>query len=270
MRKVAKTLVWLLAVSAIALIISGCSSDKYDGDVQTIVVGTSNDYPPYCYLNENGELAGFEKSILDAVDELLPQYKFKYEVFDFKNILASLDAKRIDIAAHQFGETEERLEKYIFSQEKLNFVRTYIVVEGDREDIFSLDDLRGKVISVPPASGFAYTIEEYNAEHTDNPILIEYYEATPDILASNMATGVVDATLLTDSDVKLFNAFFGTTLKITGDPLGDEDGTQFVFQKGTEELRDAVDEALRQLRASGKFAEIEGRAIDDFFAAASR
>jgi len=46
------------------------SSNK-DADAETVVVGTGNAYEPYCYLDENGNLAGYEYEVLKAVDELL-------------------------------------------------------------------------------------------------------------------------------------------------------------------------------------------------------
>jgi L-cystine transport system substrate-binding protein len=266
----------ILGIIIIAVIfglsLGGCnkSAEGGGGKTQRITVGTSNDYPPLCYLDSDGNLAGFERDVLEALDKLLPQYTFKYEVLEFKNILASLEAGRLDIAAHNYGVNEERLEKYLFSNEGYLSDTSYIVVPGSTSDIETLEDLQGKTISVPPASGWAYTVESFNREHQDNPIKINYFEQTPDVLITNLLTGVVDATLLTTSDVKLANTFWGTDFKTVGDPIGDEEEARYVFQKNAGELRDAVDGALRQLRASGELAIITQKAVDDFYAAAAR
>jgi L-cystine transport system substrate-binding protein len=264
----------LLAVLTAAAVMAGsllpgCKKQEQSG-VQTILVGTSNDYPPLCYLDADGNLVGFEKDLLDAIDAKLPQYRFTYEVLEFKNILASLEAGRLDIAAHNYGVNEERQQKYLFSEEGYLTDRSYIVVPGDTEGISSFDDLRGKTISVPPASGWAYTVESYNAEHTDNPIIINYYESTPDVLITNLLTGVVDATLLTESDVKLANTFWGTSFKTVGNPVGDLEEARYVYQKNAGELQRAVDQALRELKASGELEAITKRAVDDFFTNAAR
>jgi L-cystine transport system substrate-binding protein len=256
---------WAVAILLLAGL-SGCS--KQSGD--TIIVGTSNDYPPLCYLDADGNLMGFEKDLLDAIDEKLPQYKFKYEVLEFKNILASLEAGRLDIAAHNYGVNDERLEKYLFSEEGYYASNSYIVVMDTTNDVTSFDDLRGRTISVPPASGWAYSVEEYNREHADNPILINYYEATPDVLVTNMMTGVVDATLLDGSLLQLANLFWNAGFKKVGDPIGDTEYARYVFQKNATELRDAVDGALRELTESGEVERITKQAVDDFFARAGR
>jgi L-cystine transport system substrate-binding protein len=251
------------------LLVFGCAK-KGTESVQQLRVGTSNDYPPYCYLDPNGDLAGFEKDVLDAIDKKLPEYRFVYEVLEFKNILTSLETGRIDIAAHQFGANEERQQKFLFSNEGYIGSHSYIVVPDSTNDIHSLDDLRGRHISVPPASGWAYTVESYNAGHPDNPILIDYYEATPDVLITNMTMGVIDATLLTESDVKLINTFWPVNLKITGEPIGDFEESRFVFQKSADRLRDAVDRAIRGLKDSGELEAIQKKAVDDFFKNAGR
>jgi L-cystine transport system substrate-binding protein len=257
----------IFALGLIAALLSCKEADK--SGIKTIQVGTSNDYPPLCYLDADGNLRGFEKDLLDAIDKKLPQYKFKYEVLEFKNILASLEAGRLDLAAHNYGINQERQQKYLFSNEGYLTSYNYIIVPGTTNDVSSLDDLRGRTVSVPPASGWAYTIEEYNAAHQDNPIIINYYESTPDVLVTNMVTGVIDATLLTESDLKLANTLWGTNFKAVGDPIGEKEEARYVYQKNATELRDAVDLALGELKASGELDRITKKAVDDFFANAA-
>ncbi|GHT81133.1 L-cystine-binding protein TcyK [Spirochaetia bacterium] len=259
----------ILAALILALALTGCSKAD-SGGVKTIIVGTSNDYPPLCYLDADGNLAGFERDALEAIDDLLPQYKFKYEVLEFKNILASLEAGRLDIAAHNFSINEERQQKYLFSNEGYLTGYSYIVVPGATQGVSTLEDLKGKTISVPPATNWAYTVEDFNRQHPDNPILINYFEQTPDVLIANLLTGVVDATMLSESDVKLANTFWGTDFKTVGDPIGEAEEARYVFQKNNPELRDAVDGALKQLKESGRLAEITKQAVDDFYVNAKR
>ena len=82
---------------------------------KTILVGTGSGSPLYCYLDDNGELAGFEIDVIKAIDELLPQYEFKFEIFDFKNILLALAAGKIDIGAHMYESNPERRKNYLFT-----------------------------------------------------------------------------------------------------------------------------------------------------------
>src|SRR5665647_1603899 len=94
------------------LALSGCSSKT--GNVsasktspKTIVIGIGNAFKPYCYLDDKGKIAGYEYEVLQEVNKLLPQYKFEYQPAEFKTILVSLGAKKVDLAAHQYEKNPE-------------------------------------------------------------------------------------------------------------------------------------------------------------------
>ena len=102
---------FVLTGIASALLLGACgnadaSEDDQESaanpDAETIVVGTGNAYQPFVYLDENGELDGYDVAVLKAVDEKLDQYNFEYESSDFKNILTSLQAGKVDLAAQQY------------------------------------------------------------------------------------------------------------------------------------------------------------------------
>ena len=118
-------------------------SANNDPDAKEIIVGTGNAYQPFVYLDENGKLTGYEKAVLDEVDQLLPQYKFKYESFEFKNILPALDAGKVDLAAHQYEINDERQKKYLFGKVGYTDYTSYVVVDkASGHDFQSLDDLQ--------------------------------------------------------------------------------------------------------------------------------
>ncbi|MDR1575745.1 MAG: transporter substrate-binding domain-containing protein [Treponema sp.] len=255
----------LFLLPLLAVILTAGCAKKETGQVRTLRVGTGNDYPPYCYLDPNGDLAGFEKDVMDAIDKKLDEYRFTYEILDFKSILTSLEAGRIDIAAHQYVSNEEREEKFLFSGESYIGNHAYIVVAEKTNDIHGFDDLRGKTLSIAPASGWAYIVESYNAKHQDNPILVNYYESTPDILVTNLSTGAIDATMMTDSDLKLINTFWPVNFKTVGESIGELEESRFVFQKNATDLRDAVDRVLKELKDSGELEAIRKKTVDTFF-----
>ncbi len=264
-----KTNKLLLSGLTLALGVStlvGCgksSSDAKTGNVETkvtkVIVGTGNNYEPYCYLDDKGNLAGYEYEVLKAVDELLTQYEFTYQTSDFANVLISLDAGKIDIAAHQYEFNEERDSKYLFGKEAYTTYVTYITVAGDREDIKSLDDLQGKTVKSSTGSNSTYILEGYNKDHADNPIKIDYIDnATYEETVTGLLNGVWDATITTKRDVTKFNESYADkkdALKVVGDPV-QSSSTYFIFDKDNTELQSAVDGAISELRKNGKLSEI--------------
>lgn len=140
-------------------------ANNNDPDAKEIVIGTGNAYQPFVYLDENGKLTGYEKAVLDEVDQLLPQYKFKYESFEFKNILPALDAGKVDLAAHQYEINDERQKKYLFGKVGYTDYTSYVVVnKASGHDFQSLDDLAGHKVHTSTGSNFAYLLEQYNAD----------------------------------------------------------------------------------------------------------
>lgn len=227
--------------------------------VTNVIVGTGNNYEPYCYLDDKGNLTGYEYEVLKAVDELLPQYEFTYQTSDFANVLISLDAGKIDIAAHQYEFNEERDSKYLFGKEAYTTYVTYITVAGDRDDIKSLDDLQGKTIKSSTGSNTTYILENYNKEHADSPIEIDYVDnSTEEETVTGLINGVWDATVSTKRDVAKLNENYADkkdALKVVGDPV-QSSSTYFIFDKDNTELQEAVDGAVKELRANGKLSEI--------------
>lgn len=251
--------VTLSTVLVLSTLLTGCGKNKETEDgVTKIIVGTGNGYSPYCYLDENGNLAGYEYEVLKAVDELLPQYKFEYQTSDFTNVAISLDAGKIDIAAHQYEYNDERASKYLFSEEPYTTFVTYLVVPKDNTTIQSLDDLQGKTVYTGgKGSNSTYIIENYNEQHKDNPIKVENAESmTSEEFVQGLLSGKWDAAIATKRDVEKHNNAYGSeVIKITGEAV-QSSSTYYLFAKGNVELQQAVDGAIRELKKSGKLAEI--------------
>ncbi|MBR1721487.1 MAG: transporter substrate-binding domain-containing protein, partial [Treponema sp.] len=130
-----------LALALLAFGLLSCKKEKTE--VQTVIVGTGSDMQLYCYLDEKGELAGYEIDVMKAIDELLPQYKFEFQTFDFKNILLALSAGKVDIGAHAYESNPERRKNYLFTEYGYNDFSKYIVVLKENTDVHSLKDLVG-------------------------------------------------------------------------------------------------------------------------------
>lgn len=246
----------LLLVTVLAALFSGCGSRKQEDDqVTTIVIGSGNSYEPYCYLDADGNPAGYEYAVLAAIDEILPQYEFEYQAIDFSNLLLSLDTGKVDLAAHQFEYTEDRAANYLFAEEPYTTYITYIGVLTGNTDINSLDDLQGKTVYSRGARGADVAIlQAYNDEHPENPINIYIVEnASYDEEVAALQSGVVDAITAPKRDVEKMNAAYGNgqdIIKIVGDPVNNSK-TYYLYQKDNTELREAIDGALRQLREDG-------------------
>lgn len=235
-----------------------------DPDAKEIIVGTGNAYQPFVYLDENGKLTGYEKAVLDEVDQLLPQYKFKYESFEFKNILPALDAGKVDLAAHQYEINDERQKKYLYGKVGYTDYTSYVVVDkASGHNFQSLDDLAGHKVHASTGSNFAYLLEQYNQKH-DRKIDIVYGDGGNEILVKNLQNGTVDAALLTKYDVNKLNKQFNANLVTSGKPV-NVSKTYYLYQKNNTKLQKDIDQALQKLIDNGKLAELSKKILGGDF-----
>ena len=168
----------ILGIVIAGMVFTGCgsnssSSTASNSNVKKIIVGTGNSYKPYCYLDDKNNPAGFDVEVLKEVNKKLPQYEFEFQTSEFKNVLISLDAKKIDIAAHEYEKNPEREAKYLYGKEGYVDYSLKIAVKKGRTDIKSLDDLKGKSITVSQGANSAYIMEQYNKKN-NNAINVVY------------------------------------------------------------------------------------------------
>ena len=224
-------------------------------DAETIIVGTGNAYQPFVYLDENEDLQGYDIEVLRAVDEKLDQYDFEYESMDFKNILTSLSADKVQLAAHNYAYNDERGAKYLYGEEAYNNYAHHIVADESTGQVYqSLEDLKGKKVFASPASEVANILETYNAEN-DDAIEIVYSEVNGELLVSGLQNGTADAAILTKFDVDKYNEQFDINLQASDEALKSA-GIYYVFQQGDEALQTAVDGAIKELRQEGTLSEL--------------
>ncbi|MFL0195343.1 transporter substrate-binding domain-containing protein [Clostridium sp. WILCCON 0269] len=244
----------LLTIFALAGCGAKATSTSSSSAPKTIVIGTGNAFKPYCYLDDKGNLAGYEYEVLKEVDRRLPQYKFEYQTMDFKNVLLSLASKKVDIAAHQFEKNPERIQKYLFSDESYTTFILRITVLKNRTDINSIKDLEGKTVNVSPGSNDAYVLEKYNKQH-NNAIKLVY--STPDnaTLVKNLEDGRIDAFISIKRIVADLNKTYGDKLKTVGDPIATSN-TYYIFRKDDTQLKADIDKTIKAMKADGTLSKI--------------
>lgn len=233
-------------------------------DAETVVVGTGNGYQPFVYLDENGDLKGYDVAVLEAIDEKLDDYNFEYESSDFKNILTSLSAGKVDLAAHQYEYNDERASKYLYGEVGYTDYTLYIVNTAGGDQYSNLDDLQGKKVFASPGSNVAYLLEQYNSEHenADEQITIIYNENVSELFVTGLQNGTADAGILTKYDTNKYNEQFDANLEIASEPISVSK-TYFLYDKADEELKDAVDGALQELIDEGTLAELSIEYLGD-------
>jgi len=225
-----------------------------------------NLYPPILQKNDDGSYGGVDIDAFRKIDELLPQYEFEFVEFgEQPAVYAALESGQIDIATTNSFYTEQRAEKYLIPKENLGMNIEVLYISKDFPDVKSLEDAaKAKLRFAPmlPGDGNHYIMLQFNKRHPDNQV---------DIPLTDNASIFMDAfSLIADGQYDFSIGPKQYFELLVEDPEGDlhhladkitcvEFGsvrTWPILAKGNQELADALDGALAQLKADGTLSEL--------------
>lgn len=231
---------------------TGSSASGADG-AKTVKVLTYNGNPPYCSLDKEGNLVGYDVDVLKAVDERLDDYSFDIDSMDFTAMITACESGSAELVSCQLVPSEERKEKFIFCEEP--FCLSPMVFAVRDPNIKTLDDMAGLTTLSNPINYEYGMIEKYNEKYPDKAIELK---TTSDITMADafkmVASGQVDSYSCYDGSFDTVNDEAGTGLYKTNVVLCES--TYFMFNKEQTELRDAVDKVLKEMKGDGSLGKL--------------
>ena len=218
---------------------------KAAGKMTVAMEGT---WAPWTYHDENDKLVGFDVEVAQQIGEKLG-VEVEFVEGEWDGLLAGLEAGRYDIMVNGVDYTEERAQKYDFS-DPYGYIRTAIIVNKDKNEIKSFEDLKGKTTANTISSTYAELAESYGATTTG----VDDLNQTIELLLQKR----IDAAL--NAEVTFYD-YMGVhpdaNLKIAA--LTDEANHVCIpFRKGEDSasLREAVNQALKELKTDGALSKI--------------
>lgn len=253
-KKFISILIPLLLVSGI---LSGCgstaqtsNSDDVQGEDElarirkegVLRVGVEGTYPPITYHDEAGNLTGFDVEIAQAIGEKLG-VEVEFTEAEWDSLLAAVDSGRIDTVINAVSITEERKQKYDFSQPYVSLYRN-IIVKGDNDSIKGAEDLNGTKVAENITTEYAEQLEELGAELVPIDTLQQAFDL--------ITTGRADFTITEDIQFYPYlEEHPDADLKIAFTIYDDVDQFAIPLKKGESRLVDAVNQALDELIKDG-------------------
>ena len=233
---------------------SGASDAAESGSASagtTFIVGFDQDFPPMGFKDEDGNFTGFDLDLAsEAASRMGLSVVYQPIAWDSKD--AELDAGTIDCIWNGFT-VSGREDQYTWSDPYMDNSQVFVV----REDsgIKSTADLAGKTIEVQAdSSAEAALNEEENASLTST---FGTLQATPDYDTAlmDLEMGAVDAIAMdsTVADYKITSG--GMKLIVLDEPFASEKYA-VGFKLGNTELRDKVNDTLKEMAADGTLAKI--------------
>ncbi len=218
-------------------------------DKGTLVAGMEGNWAPWSYHDlDTNEVIGYDADTARAIGEKLGREDQIVEA-PWESLFAGLDDGRYDIVINGVEVTDERSEKYDFS-EPYAYIHTALVVRKDNEEIKSFDDLKGKKTVNSIGSTYMELAESYGASAAGVSTLNDTIQ--------NVIDGRADATL--NADVSIYdylNQQPDANIKIVA-TTEDASHVAIPIRKGDEtaSFEKAVNAAIEELKADGTLAEL--------------
>lgn len=212
-------------------------------------VGFDAEYPPYGYMDENGEYTGFDLELAQAVCDL-EGWELEKKPINWDSKDMELNSGSIDCIWNGFT-MNGREDDYTFSVPYVDNRQVIVVAEGS--GIESLSDLAGKVVGVQAASAALDLLQ--SEEEGGQKALADTFGSLNEFADYNTAftelqAGALDALAIDIGVAKYQLNSRGEGFQMLDETLNTE---QYAigFKLGNQELCDIVNADLKKLAEDG-------------------
>lgn len=241
-----KMLAVLLATVLCVSVFTACGDSAQSTDTNaktTLVAGTNAEFPPFEYVDDNGQPDGFDVALIKAIGEKLGM-EVQMENMEFDSLITAIGSK-IDVAIAGMTVTEERQQAVDFSDSYYDAVQYVIVPAGS--DIAAAADLENKTIGVQIGTTGNFIADEIAG------VTVQSYNKAVDAV-NDLRNGRVDLVIVDKNPAEVFaEKFKDEVTALDGANFGFEvENYAIALPKGSE-LVEKVNQALADLKADGTF-----------------
>lgn len=255
MKNLWRKLLVVCLVAAIAITMLPTKSVKAENDDTTLIVGFDAEFPPYGYKDESGEYVGFD---LDLAQEVCNRkgWVLVKQPIDWDSKDMELNSGSIDCIWNGFT-MNGRESSYTWSVPYVD--NSQVVIVKKDSGIESLQDLAGKTVVVQADSSAlaAFTGEDATEENIALCNSFKELQQVSDYNSAfmNLESGMVDAICM---DIGVANYQVnsrGDVFTILEEQVSSE-AYGIGFKLGNTQLRDEIEETLKEMEEDGTFEEI--------------
>lgn len=220
---------------------------SYSDSMNTLKVAGDKNFPPYEFVDEDGEYKGFNIDLMRAL-ALEMKVDIKFMPMDWLAAHSALINGEVDLI-QGMNFNKQRQEIYDFSTPYILNSSVVFVRVSDQNEL-SLNDLKGKVVAVQRSDFTAYILAEQGeieVKFVSDLVqgFSELLQGKVDAVFSNKLAGI---NILNKHNLK-------DSIKIVGDEINQIDYGVAV-KKGNTKLVSKVNEALTNLKKNGTYIKI--------------
>jgi ABC-type amino acid transport substrate-binding protein len=206
-----------------------------------IRVATNGAYPPFSYVDDQGQLIGFDINLMNLIAEK-ENLQVEYIKINHALLLEGMAHGVYDAAISAISITEERQKDMFFSDPY--FVSGHVItVSVNNNAITGKDSLSGKTVGVQAGSTSAADVNQMSG-------VISKSYTDPQKAFEDVMNGKIDAVVSDDTIASLYSANYPGQLKIAGKPFSQEN-YGIAVSKNRPELLEKINTGLQALKAEG-------------------
>lgn len=228
----------LILAAATALVLGTAAQAQ-----ETVRIATEGAYAPWNYVNEAGELAGYEIDLGNAICEKAG-LTCEFVSNDWDSIIPNLLAGNYDLIMAGMSITEERMETIDFTQDYFPpDPSKFVAMAGSGIDPANLE---GKRVGVQGGTiQAAYAEENLGSNNT----VVSF--TTADQAMADLAGGNLDTIIADGAYLEPVVAASGGAIEFVGEDVMIGNGVGAGIRKDETELKTKIDDALTALKADG-------------------
>ena len=218
---------------------------------ETLTIGITGDNPPFSStIDTHHHYYGFDIQLMDAIC-IRMNVTCKYKAMLFKYFAPSIDEQTIDVAIDSIIITENRKNKYLFSNAYLPSYVQFLTTENS--SIQSANDIKNADIGigVRQKDQFEDLLNNLNLKH----IKISVFSHMPNLL-ENLAQKKVSVIVINSISAQYWYGNNANQYKLIGKPMPLGEGFGIMGKKGSNALVERINNALTKMKADGSYAKI--------------
>lgn len=218
---------------------------------QTIIIGTNAEYSPFEYLDDNGNITGFDYDLLEAIAKE-ENVKLVWKDMPFDSLMGSMEAGDVQVIAAGIGPTEDRKKSVDFSD--VYYTGTQCIISRKDNPIKDFEEMSGKTVAVLEGaqSDMIASGETTDYGEVKDAKVKRFKNASSAVM--ELKNGGADAVLIDNIMAEIY-CKQNSDLQYESVPSTAED-TVFCIEKGNTELVQIINDGLAKVKKSGEYDDL--------------
>ncbi|HOV47132.1 MAG TPA: ABC transporter substrate-binding protein [Anaerolineae bacterium] len=213
-----------------------------------IVVGTSADYPPFEFINEQNDFDGFDIAVIREVGKRLG-LTVEIKDISFDGLIAALKAGQIDAIIAAMSATPERDKEVDFTINYHIGTDAILVKEGSPLVINTAEDMAGKKIGVQTGTIHETWVQEnLVATGKSKDSDVSHYERA-ELAIADLKNGRIDVVAMDYYAAKAYIAQGGITMALEQNLSGEN--MAIAVRDGSSRLQEQLNTVVQQMWDDG-------------------